>query len=61
MAAIVGLDWPAAIALIPARADRDRVERLLKDYELGLVAGATKSAKDAADRADAERKKDQGG
>lgn len=56
---IVGLNWPAALAAIPTRADRDRVERLLKEYELGLLSGSSKAAKASAD-AEKRRRESEG-
>lgn len=54
VATIVGLDWPAAIALIPAKADKEKVERLLTDYEAGLIAGSQALAKQRADEAESD-------
>ena len=50
-AVIVGLDWTALTAMLPAGCDRERVLALLRQYEVGLVEGASESARHAADQA----------
>lgn len=50
IAAIVGIDYPAALGLIPEGADRPKVIHLLKSYEAGLIEGSVNQAK----RQDAE-------
>lgn len=44
IATIVGLDWPAALALVPESVDRERVVHLLRNYEAGMVEGVAKQA-----------------
>lgn len=43
-ATVVGLDWPAALARVPADADRERVEALLRQWEAGMLEGVAEAA-----------------
>lgn len=46
-ATLVGLNWDAVTALIPAGLDRERVIYLLRCWEGGMIKGAMTSAKAA--------------
>lgn len=48
---VVGLDWKAALDLIPPDADRPRIIALLKSWEGGLIAGCGQREKIAAEEA----------
>lgn len=45
---IAGLDWAGIMSVIPATADREKVEHLIKAYERGLVSGSATLAARAA-------------
>lgn len=51
---IAGLEWPAALDLIPAAADRERVSHLLRDWEAGMLEGAAQLAKTRTPKEDEE-------
>lgn len=56
IASIVGIDYVAAMALVPDGADRTKVSQLLQSYEAGLIEGSVKLAK----REDARRAAEEG-
>lgn len=53
-AQVVGLDWPAALALIPDGADREAVVAALKAYEIGMLEGTAERIEDENARREAQ-------
>ncbi len=52
VAVLTGLEWPAALALIPADCDRERVIALLRCFEEGMAEAGAKEAEAGAKRAE---------
>ena len=44
--AVTGLDWASILSMVPADCDRERVISLIREWEIGVLEGASEKAKD---------------
>lgn len=42
--AVTGLDWASVLAMLPKGCDRERVQGLLREWEIGALEGAEEKA-----------------